>query len=299
LKIFFYAFALISIIFFNSLHASKNEEEEDLALSFPPFSNETTIHILEFMDQKSLLTMGQVSSGLRGCCQHVWEKRMLNLNARNLKFADIASSKMFSHLNFSGSAFDSQEFSNFIKRSTHIKSLDLSDLDFASIGSLDSLLPLNNLRFLSLRNSDFRDYDPSALASLTTLEELNLDSTGLNEGVKHLSPLTNLRVLNIAYNQIYAADVQALTSLINLERLDISKNKIEDVGFKLLFACPELMHLDLSATSITCNVLNYLNVFPYLQHLNIENNRLNVKQIEDIVREKNEKKIDVVYSKQN
>jgi Leucine-rich repeat (LRR) protein len=69
--------------------------------------------------------------------------------------------------------------------------------------------------------------DISLLASLTGLEELNLNVNEITD-LSPLSSLVNLKRLLFYANTV--TDITPLSSLVNLAELDISLNKIPDIS---------------------------------------------------------------------
>lgn len=106
---------------------------------------------------------------------------------------------------------------------------------FTKLTSLDARrTKLNNaaqylpksLKFLDLSEScsepRFEDKNTQYLKRLTRLETLRLMETGIGAGVTHLSALTRLKELDVAYTQVSAEGLSSLTGLTNLTRLYLS-----------------------------------------------------------------------------
>jgi len=88
--------------------------------------------------------------------------------------------------------------------------------------------------------------DLQPIASLTHLEELNLDNNFLIHDLKPLASLTKLQVLGLANNKI--TDITPLSKLKELRKLDLSNNQITDL-FPLQ-QLPNLLEVQLSGNDL-------------------------------------------------
>ena len=107
-----------------------------------------------------------------------------------------------------------------------LETLDLCGAKLANIPSLDNLKSLKTLYLVDCNISDL-----SSLSSLRGLEhftKLNLHRNNIISDISPLAVLTNLKWLNLSWNNI--SDVSALTDLTNLKWLSLELNNISDVS---------------------------------------------------------------------
>ena len=134
--------------------------------------------------------------------------------------------------------------------SADLASLTRLDADDLNIESLAGLEHATALSYLALIGNPISDVSP--LASLTKLEELDLNGTSIGDaGVASLSSLTNLTFLDLGGTSIGDAGVAELTSLTKLEELNLHSTSIGDAGVASLSSLTKLEDLGLSNTSIT------------------------------------------------
>ena len=134
--------------------------------------------------------------------------------------------------------------------SADLASLTRLEADDLNIESLAGLEHATALSYLTLIGNPISDVSP--LASLTKLEELDLNGTSIGDaGVASLSSLTNLTWLDLGGTSIGDAGVAELTSLTKLEELNLHSTSIGDAGVASLSSLTKLEELGLSNTSIT------------------------------------------------
>ncbi len=107
-----------------------------------------------------------------------------------------------------------------------LKTLYLVDCNISDLSSLSSLSSLEHFTKLNLhRNNIISDISP--LAVLTNLKWLNLSWNNISV-ISSLRELTNLEWLSLELNNI--SDVSPLAELTNLELLNLTKNPITDIS---------------------------------------------------------------------
>ena len=126
---------------------------------------------------------------------------------------------------------------------------------------------LKSLKYFYLGKGNIMSY----LANLSSLEELHLPWTTINESLHVLSNLVELHTLNISNNPIFNNEgLEAISHCSKLHNLDLSRcSRITDTGLQVLSGL-KLRMLNLSSTSITHVGLNYLKDLTTLQELYLE-----------------------------
>jgi len=183
-------------------------------------------------------------------------------------------------------------------KNNKIKSLDgieyLPKLEKLNISynvdiEIDKLKYSRNLKILIMDNLNLYDKDIDVISDLTSLEELNCSNNNLLS--LPLRKLTNLKILNVSYNDL--RDLNDIGYLSNLIKLNCASNKIpllkgiENTKLEFLEAYKNnLTSLDvtnltsLKYLGITSNHIEYLDVSKllHLEHLFISEN--NLKEID-------------------
>ncbi len=146
------------------------------------------------------------------------------------------------------------------------------------------------------------------LGSLTQLRTLDIADTALTDAaLRHLQPLRNVEVLNIANNMRITDDgLRHLTGWTRLRHLNLSGTGISDAGLTYLNGHPRLEHLrlfdtrvsgtgfahldglhelralDLSSTGFTDAAVEYLKRFPKLEELNVSDTAVTDAEVEQL-----------------
>ncbi|GLU18823.1 hypothetical protein SLE2022_351000 [Rubroshorea leprosula] len=108
-----------------------------------------------------------------------------------------------------------------------------------------------------------------------------------NEGLERLSSLSNLKVLDLSYNQLNNSILSSLASLSSLKVLNLAFNEMEgslhSPGFKKPLELSNLEVLDLSSNSFNNMILSSLKGLPSLRILDLSDNKLkrilNIKEL--------------------
>ena len=107
-----------------------------------------------------------------------------------------------------------------------LETLDLCGAKLANIPSLDNLKSLKTLYLVDCNISDLSSL--SSLRGLGHFTKLNLHRNNIISDISPLAVLTNLKWLNLSWNNI--SDVSALTDLTNLKWLSLELNNVSDVS---------------------------------------------------------------------
>ncbi|GKU93326.1 hypothetical protein SLEP1_g6928 [Rubroshorea leprosula] len=108
-----------------------------------------------------------------------------------------------------------------------------------------------------------------------------------NEGLERLSSLSNLKVLDLSYNQLNNSILSSLASLSSLKVLNLAFNEMEgslhNPGVKRPLGLSKLEVLYLSGNSFNNMILSSLRGLPSLKILDLSNNKLkgplNIKEL--------------------
>ena len=267
------------------------------------------------------------------------ELKELDLSHNNLDatgISNICRNLNISHLtkiNISNNAIDEQaadDIGNFLSKNTELKELDLShnNLDATGIRNICRKLNISHLtkinisnnaigeqaaddigNFLS-KNTELKELDLSynnlcaaSISNICTklnishLTKINISNNAIGEQAagdigNFLSKNTELKELDLSYNNLYAAGISNICTKLNishLTKINISNNAIgeqaaDDIG-NFLSKNTELKELDLShnnldATGIS-NICRNLNI-SHLTKINISNNAIGEQAADDI-----------------
>uniref|UniRef100_A0A182JC55 Uncharacterized protein n=1 Tax=Anopheles atroparvus TaxID=41427 RepID=A0A182JC55_ANOAO len=140
---------------------------------------------------------------------------------------------------------------------------------------VDNLLDSNALleQFDASRNS-IVEISPKAFRKSRSLQTLDLSANQLRELPESLSGLTELREIDVSFNQITALSPNVLVSWRNLEELKVSNNKVNQLHQGSLRNLPLLQYLDLSSNELTLLEHGSLRNLPELQELVLADNKL-------------------------
>ena len=133
--------------------------------------------------------------------------------------------------------------------------------------------PVSSVR---LFDSKIRDPELVHLKEFSDLKVLYLgfsNSVG-DAGLAHLSGLTKLESLDLAYTKVGDAGVKHVAGMVELRELDLFNTNVADVGFEHLKELTKLQTLNLSSTRITDAGMVNLTRMPNLQSLNLSETRM-------------------------
>jgi DNA-binding response OmpR family regulator len=141
--------------------------------------------------------------------------------------------------------------------------MDVTDKD---LGHLTS--GLDNLRFLSLADTNVTNEGLVHLQGLTELQELHLDATGVtDEGLPLLLALENLEILDLKETQVTDAGLALLKPLQKLRGLYLTRTGIGDDGLAHLSGFQQMQILILWQTKVTDKGLEHLGSLQNLREL--------------------------------
>ena len=149
--------------------------------------------------------------------------------------------------------------------------------------------PVTHVRFKP--GNDFRDDDVPLLKSLTKIKTLDLSRTKIsgahisNAGLKELSRLKDLTVLNLAETSIGDSGLKEIRELKNLTTLDLDTTQITDAGLKEIKGLKSLTTLKLGSTQITDAGLKEIRGFKNLTDLELYRTKITdagLKEIRDL-----------------
>jgi Leucine-rich repeat (LRR) protein/tRNA A-37 threonylcarbamoyl transferase component Bud32 len=130
--------------------------------------------------------------------------------------------------------------------------VNLDDDQQGTNALLDQLVPLTDLRSLTLARSNVAVEGLVHLEPFANLVELNLMGTTLSdEGLARLKTLLSLRKLNLQATEVRDAGLEHLLRLRNLVSLDLSGTKVSDAGLAHLQKLPRLQSVKLGRTAVT------------------------------------------------
>lgn len=145
--------------------------------------------------------------------------------------------------------------------------LERLTMDSAPAGVLTQAGTISTLKQLSMPNCQLNADDLDVLATLTSLESLDLSGCGLSS-IAALEPLKNVSVLDLSSNTV--RNLSSLSSMTGLKQLDLSHNAVTDLA--ALSTLLNLTVLDVSYNSLTS--LNPISRLTALTELNAANNQI-------------------------
>lgn len=117
-----------------------------------------------------------------------------------------------------------------------------------SVMDISGLTALEELSLVLSDDALFQDADLACLANLKKIEKLQLCSPGIgDEGIRHLSGLTNLGFLNISESKITDVGLKCTANMDKLYRLIIRDGHFTDEGLRYLENLPALRNLELTS----------------------------------------------------
>lgn len=129
----------------------------------------------------------------------------------------------------------------------------------------------DKLYFLAdpLANFSLTDEDIATVGKISTLSVFLIDYAPnvTDNGIKHLSGLKSLRILELSNTRITDEGLRYLKALPNLESLDLNGNIITDKGLSHLQALPKLIQLKLEGTNVTNAGLAIIEKMPNIRYL--------------------------------
>lgn len=145
------------------------------------------------------------------------------------------------------------------------------------------LLPLNNLKWINLFESNIGDESLKLLKSFPNLESIPMGKTRVtDEGMKYVGELKGLDYLGLRGNNITNAGLVHLQKLTNLTGLTLQETKVTDAGLIHLKDMTRLDHLRLQSTAISDDGLKQLYPLKSLRRVELEATKVTAKGVEDL-----------------
>lgn len=131
----------------------------------------------------------------------------------------------------------------------HLESLDLVGIPDHNV---DLFMSMTNLTELDLKGRQITDSGLKPVTALKKLRVLNLWDTSIgNRGMGYVNELQNLQSLHLSWARVEDNGVKALSGLLGLVTLNLWATGITDIGLKYLGKMKTLTSLDLTDTKIT------------------------------------------------
>jgi Leucine-rich repeat (LRR) protein len=157
----------------------------------------------------------------------------------NLNYLDLSNNQ------FSGTLPD-------LSGLTNLSELSLSYNSFSFDETIPSqIFTLTSLQYLDLEGLDITGTLPTGLATLTSLQSLDMSNNTVTTIPPALSALKSLSYLSISNNQLGRAGTIGLTNLPALQSLDVSGNQLTDSEWLELSALTSLTYLNLTSNQLT------------------------------------------------
>ncbi|XP_040943998.1 receptor-like protein 1 isoform X2 [Gossypium hirsutum] len=210
-----------------------------------------------------------------------------NLNAWYLNTSMFLPFEELKSLYLSGNAISGNlENEGFGKLSSTLSNLEILNLseNYLNDSILLSLSELSSLRYLDLSINKFEGSSHlrgfQSLSRLNNLETLDLSGNSLKNTILfHMRNISSLKTLRLSANQLKGRldHIHGLNNLTNLKYLDLSWNNIESIsnqGFQLLSRLNNLETLDLSRNSFKNSILFHMRNLSSLKTLRLSGNQL-------------------------
>ena len=137
------------------------------------------------------------------------------------------------------------------------------------------LLPLRNLRWLNLFESNIGDEGLKHLKNFPKLESIPMGHTRVtDEGLKQLAELTQLQYVGLRGDDVTDAGLVHLKKLTNLTGLTLGETKVTGAGFVHLKAMANLHDLRLYSAPITDDGLVHLHGLQSLRRIELQKTKV-------------------------
>jgi Leucine-rich repeat (LRR) protein len=165
----------------------------------------------------------------------------------------LAALDQLDELNLNGTKVSAAGVVSFVKGRKRLRRLELTDVPLRD-DDLAALKELTELRVLSLRGTQVSDKGAVNLKAFTKVRTLNLSTReGLitDAALPHLKSLTDLEYLDLDRTGISDAGLEHLKALRNLRGLQVAFTTVSDAGLVHLEALPNLKELNARGTKVT------------------------------------------------
>ncbi|GAB4155468.1 MAG: hypothetical protein Tsb009_32270 [Planctomycetaceae bacterium] len=180
-----------------------------------------------------------------------------------------------------------------------LKTLNLKYCSRYSLKGIQSLAS-GKAKLTSLvvsQNRSFKDDSLKAVSRITSLEHLDLDSTGITDvGLKSLQTLKNLTSLQLSSTTITDKGLESLATLKNLEELKLYNAQISDAGIAKLKPLQKMRSIDLGyCKKITDTAIKTVASFPKLERLDLRSTNVGDPAMESLKNAKNLTDLNLSY----
>jgi hypothetical protein len=158
-------------------------------------------------------------------------------------------------------------------RELHFQNAHITDESLVNLRSLVRLkkLYLGPWGGNGFKQSDVTDEGIRYLSGLVDLEVLDLQGTAITDaGLKSIAGLTSLKDLNIGYTRITDAGTEHLTNLQSLQILMLDGTAVTDQGVGQVAKLPNLEQIGLEKTKVTDEAFSYLILMPCLKQVQFD-----------------------------
>lgn len=136
---------------------------------------------------------------------------------------------------------------------------------------------------LLMKKDNLKPEGMKEISGLRQLYILNLSHTNIDDrGILQLTDLPQLRTLSLSETKLTDAGLESIGQFEKLKTLDLSKTKIDGSGLGDLSGCKKLTELNLSGTSLRPTHLNLLKGFTNLIKLDVSNTYVNDQDIGEL-----------------
>jgi hypothetical protein len=170
---------------------------------------------------------------------------------------------------------------------TEAQVLALTELDLRGATITDDdlafVVQLTNLKNLSLYGTPVSDAGLQHLAGLAQLERVVLRGTQVTgTGLQHL-PTQNLTALHLCASQITAEDLRFTPVMPNLQTLKLNFLELDDSVVEMLNVYPALRHIELDQSQITdAGLAQLLSLNPGLTRVELRNTKVTGEGIAEL-----------------
>jgi hypothetical protein len=166
--------------------------------------------------------------------------------------------------------------------------IELKDLEDLASSSLKA-------RSLDLSETFLNNEGLKIISSLNSLEILEIPDNRFNDdGMVFIGKLNNLRKLNIVGNKVTGNGVKYLLSLSSLEDLDAGCTYLGNDGVKTLSLIKSLKYLDVRACGFDDGALASLESMPNLIRINISNNKISEPGLNKFIHATSQRGVEII-----
>jgi Leucine-rich repeat (LRR) protein len=177
----------------------------------------------------------------------------------------------------------------------------LVDIDMSAtkieMESLEDLARMSSVKIRSLDLSEtfLNNAGLKIISSLDSLEILNISDNRFNDdGMLFIEKLNRLRKLNIVGNKVTNNGIKHLIPLSSLEDIDAGCTYLGNDGIKTLSLIKSLKYIDVRACGFDDEALDSLQSMPNLMRINISNNNISEHGLKKFIQTISHRGIEVI-----